>query len=375
VTTPGDTENLSDILSNETTVGVDLEADSLFHYREKVCLIQMATPSACFLVDPLQIGDLSALRPFFADSGIRKVFHGSDYDIRCLHKDFGIEVNNLFDTQLACRFLGMPFTGLDAVLNLFYRIRLEKKFQKKDWSKRPLSEDMLAYAAQDAAYLIELSKNMEDRLLEAGRLDWFLQECEIQSRVRTAAANGEPRFLKFKGAGRLGRRSLAVLEALLELRDVLAGKIDKPLYQVLHNEILLKLSTEKPRNLRRLKEIGVLSGKQLDRYGQKIVEVIDAAMELDASVLPSYPRVRDLAPDTQTSERIAALKKWRESMAAVLEMEPGLLCNNVLITAISMKNPLDIAALSTVAGIKPWQIEAVGEQIIDVMKNVSAPIQ
>jgi ribonuclease D len=375
VTTPGDTENLSDILRNETTVGVDLEADSLFHYREKVCLIQMATPSACFLVDPLQTGDLSALKPFFADSGIRKIFHGSDYDIRCLHKDFGIEVNNLFDTQLACRFLGMPFTGLDAVLNHFYQIRLEKKFQKKDWSKRPLPEDMLAYAAQDAFYLIELSKDMEDRLLKAGRLDWFLQECEIQSRVRTAAANGEPRFLKFKGAGRLGRRSLAVLESLLELRDVLAGKIDKPLYQVLHNEILLKLSIEKPRNLRRLKELGVLGGKQLDRYGQQIVEVVDAAMELDALVLPSYPRVHDPVPDAQTAERIAALKKWRESMAAVLEMEPGLLCNNALITAISMKNPHDIDALSTVAGIKPWQIEAVGEPIIDVMKDVSVSIQ
>lgn len=375
MTTPGDTENLSDILRNETTVGVDLEADSLFHYREKVCLIQMATPSACFLVDPLQTGDLSALKPFFADSGIRKIFHGSDYDIRCLHKDFGIEVNNLFDTQLACRFLGMPFTGLDAVLNHFYQIRLEKKFQKKDWSKRPLPEDMLAYAAQDAFYLIELSKDMEDRLLKAGRLDWFLQECEIQSRVRTAAANGEPRFLKFKGAGRLGRRSLAVLESLLELRDVLAGKIDKPLYQVLHNEILLKLSIEKPRNLRRLKELGVLGGKQLDRYGQQIVEVVDAAMELDALVLPSYPRVHDPVPDAQTAERIAALKKWRESMAAVLEMEPGLLCNNALITAISMKNPHDIDALSTVAGIKPWQIEAVGEPIIDVMKDVSVSIQ
>ncbi len=375
MTTPGDTENLSDILRNETTVGVDLEADSLFHYREKVCLIQMATPSACFLVDPLQTGDLSALKPFFADSGIRKIFHGSDYDIRCLHKDFGIEVNNLFDTQLACRFLGMPFTGLDAVLNHFYQIRLEKKFQKKDWSKRPLPEDMLAYAAQDAFYLIELSKDMEDRLLKAGRLDWFLQECEIQSRVRTAAANGEPRFLKFKGAGRLGRRSLAVLESLLELRDVLAGKIDKPLYQVLHNEILLKLSIEKPRNLRRLKELGVLGGKQLDRYGQQIVEVIDAAMELDALVLPSYPRVHDPVPDAQTAERISALKKWRESMAAVLEMEPGLLCNNALITAISMKNPHDIDALSTVAGIKPWQIEAVGEPIIDVMKDVSVSIQ
>jgi ribonuclease D len=375
VTTSQEIQNLSDILKNETTVGVDLEADSLFHYREKVCLIQMATSSACFLVDPLQIGDLSALKPFFADAGIRKVFHGSDYDIRSLYKDFGIEVNNLFDTQLACRFLGMPFTGLDAVLNLFYQIRLEKKFQKKDWSKRPLSEDMLVYAAQDAVYLNKLSRDLEDRLIEAGRLDWFLQECELQSQVRTAAANGEPRFLKFKGAGKLGRRSLGVLEALLELRDVLASKIDKPLYQVFHNDVLLKLAVEKPRSVRSLKEVCGLGVRQLDRYGQKIIDAIDAAMEVDASLLPSYPRTRDPAPDAQVSERIMALKKWRESMAAVLEMEPGLLCNNALITAISMKNPIDIEALSTVAGIKPWQVDAAGEQIVEVLKDVSESIQ
>lgn len=342
----------------------------MFHYREKVCLIQMATTSACFLVDPLQIGDLSALKPFFADGGIRKVFHGSDYDIRSLHKNFGIEVHNLFDTQLACRFLGMSFTGLDAVLNLFYRIHLEKKFQKKDWSKRPLSEEMLAYAVQDTIHLNRLSRDLEDRLIDAGRIDWFLEECKLQSRVRASEANGEPRFMKVKGAGRLGRRSLAVLESLLELRDVLARKMDRPLFQVFHNDILLKLSIEKPRNLRHLKELDALGSKQVDRYGQRIVDTIDAVMELDASLLPSYPSTREPTPDAQTSERITALKKWRESMAAVLKMEPGLLCNNALITAISMKNPLDIDTLSTVAGIKPWQIDAMGEQIVGVMKEI-----
>jgi ribonuclease D len=119
ITTPQDLEKTAGILENEETVGVDLEADSMFHYQEKVCLVQIATPSACFLVDPLQTGGLSPLKTFFANPDIRKVFHGSDYDIRSLYKDFSIEVKNLFDTQLACRFLGMQFTGLDAVLNLF----------------------------------------------------------------------------------------------------------------------------------------------------------------------------------------------------------------------------------------------------------------
>ncbi|MBI5592804.1 MAG: HRDC domain-containing protein [Deltaproteobacteria bacterium] len=352
-------------------MGVDLEADSMFHYQEKVCLVQIATPRACFLVDPLQIGGLSSLRPFFANPDIRKVFHGSDYDIRCLYKDFSIEVKNLFDTQLACRFLGMQFTGLDAVLNLFYNIRLEKKFQKKDWSQRPLPEEMLAYASQDAVYLNALSKKLEDRLIEKGRLDWFLQECDIQSLVRTPAANGDPRFLKFKGAGKLGRRSLAVLESLLEFRDSVSQKIDRPLYQVIHNHVLLKLAIEKPRDMNHLKGLEVLSLKQLNRYGQQVLNAIHAAMELDPSLLPLYPRSHEPVPEPKISARIAVLKKWRESTAAYLEIEPGLLCNNALITAISQKNPQNIEALYDIEGIKPWQVQAAGNQIIAVLRDSS----
>jgi ribonuclease D len=352
-------------------VGVDLEADSMFHYQEKVCLVQIATPFACLLVDPLQTGGLSPLKPFFENPDIRKVFHGSDYDIRSLYKDFSIEVKNLFDTQLACRFLGMQFTGLDAVLNLFYNIRLEKKFQKKDWSQRPLPEEMLAYASQDVLYLNALSKKLEDRLIETGRLDWFLQECDIQSLVRSSASNGDPRFLKFKGAGRLGRRSLAVLEALLEFRDAIAKNIDRPLYQVIHNEVLLKLAIEKPRDMNHLKGLEVLSIKQLNRYGQQVLNTIHAAMEIDPSLLPAYPRSHEPVPDSQISARIAALKKWRESEAAFLEIEPGLLCNNALITAISSKNPRDVESLYGIEGIKPWQIDAVGKQIVAVLQDNS----
>ena len=350
-------------------MGVDLEADSLFHYQEKVCLVQIATHRECFLVDPLQIGGLSPLKPFFANPDIRKVFHGSDYDIRCLYKDFSIEVKNLFDTQLACRFLGMQFTGLDSALNLFYNIRLEKKFQKKDWSQRPLPDEMLAYASQDAIYLNALSKNLEEKLIEIGRLNWFLQECDIQSLVRTSAANGDPRFLKFKGAGRLGRRSLAVLEALLEFRGSAAQKIDRPLYQVIHNDLLLKLAIEKPRDMNHLRGLDVLSIKQLNRYGQQLLDVIHAAMELDPTLLPIYPRSHEPIPDAQISARIATLKKWRESAATYLEIEPGLLCNNALITAIALKNPQDVEALCGIEGIKPWQIEAVGQQIIAVLQD------
>ncbi len=341
----------------------------MFHFQEKVCLIQLSSRRQCYLVDPLQTGSLSVLKPVFADPGIRKIFHGSDYDIRCLHRDFSIEVINLFDTQLACRFLGMKFTGLDAVLNQFFGIHLEKKFQKKDWSQRPLPEEMLEYAAHDAVYLHELSARLEDRMVATGRLDWFLEECELYSRVRCPSSNGDPRFLRFKGAGRLGRRSLAVLEALLEFRESVARKLDRPLYQIIHNDALLKLAIEKPQRMDQLKELEILSFKQLNRYGTHILEAIAGAIALKSSELPVYPHHHDPIPDVLTSARTTALKKWRDSVATALEIEPALLGNNALMAAISQQNPPDMDALSRIEGVRPWLIRAYGNDILTLLNS------
>ena len=162
-------EGVARILGRAKIIGVDLEADSLYHYYEKVCLLQIATETDSFVLDPLALRDLSSLRPVFSDPRIRKVFHGADYDIRSLYRDFHLEVENLFDTQLACRFLGLQETGLEAVLRNRFQVELNKKYQRADWSKRPLSPEMVEYAAMDGYYLIPLSRMLERELEEKGR--------------------------------------------------------------------------------------------------------------------------------------------------------------------------------------------------------------
>jgi len=120
-------------LEKEKAIAVDLEADSLFHYREQVCLLQISTRLQNYLVDPLVLKDLSSLSPIFANPRVRKVFHGADNDIRALYRDFRIDVNGLFDTQIAARFLGNGETGLAGLLKENLGVFLDKKFQKKDW--------------------------------------------------------------------------------------------------------------------------------------------------------------------------------------------------------------------------------------------------
>jgi len=161
---------------NEAAIAVDVEADSMYHFKEKVCLIQMATANVNVVIDPFVIKDLSALNPIFKRKDIQKIFHGADYDVRSLYRDFTISINNLFDTELASRFLGFPGTGLEAVLKKKFAITLDKKFQRKDWSKRPLPREMIAYAAEDARYLLPLARDLKAELKEKGRLSWVDEE-------------------------------------------------------------------------------------------------------------------------------------------------------------------------------------------------------
>ncbi|KPJ78777.1 MAG: hypothetical protein AMJ54_02315, partial [Deltaproteobacteria bacterium SG8_13] len=224
-------------------LAVDLEADSMYHFQERVCLLQMATDRHQAVIDPLSIEDLSALKPMFNNPRLQKVFHGADYDVRSLYRDFQIEIRNLFDTQLASRFVGLKETGLEAVLQARFGVNLDKKYQRKDWSQRPLPPEMIAYAANDVRYLIELAEMLEEELRAKARLAWVQEECEHLSRVGPVHNGKEPLFLNFKGAGRLSPRSLAVLEALLQLRVALARKKDRPLFKVFSNKSLLTLAT------------------------------------------------------------------------------------------------------------------------------------
>ena len=203
INTPADLKRFVERISRETILAVDLEADSMFHFQEKVCLLQMAGNGENAVIDPLVVKDLSPLSPIFRDEGICKVFHGSDYDVRSLYRDFSIEVNNLFDTQLASMFLGERETSLGAVVSKRFGIQLDKRYQKKDWSRRPLPEGMIEYAASDVFHLIPLAHLIMNELAEKNRLHWVEEECAYLSDVRPVENGSQPLFLRFRGAGRL----------------------------------------------------------------------------------------------------------------------------------------------------------------------------
>ena len=357
-------EEVARILGQAKIIGVDLEADSLYHYFEKVCLIQIATESASYVMDPLALRDLSALHPVFSNPRIRKVFHGADYDIRSLYRDFRLEVENLFDTQLACKFLGLRESGLEALLRSRFHVELNKKYQRADWSQRPLSPEMVEYATMDGMYLIPLARMLEKELEEKSRLFWVEEECLFLSKVRFTPPSHDPLYLKVKGAFLLDPRSLAVLEALLEFREAQAQKSDLPPFKVLRNEPLLELAMEKPLRLEELETGKVLSPKQIDRYGTRLLQEIHRAMAIPDEDLPLYPRGARPDLSSPLRKRVKALKTWRDMRAKKLGMEPGILLNNALINGFALKNPRSIKEMEEIPGLKKWLQDHFGREIL-----------
>jgi len=351
------------ILCRQSELAVDLEMDSLHHYQEKVCLIQVSTRTESWLIDPLALKDLSPLAAPLGDPRILVVMHGADYDIRSLHRDFGIEVQNLFDTMLASRFLGITEFGLAALLKARFGIELNKKYQKADWSKRPLSPEMSAYAAADTSDLLALYDQLSAELIEKGRLQWLEEECRLVCQARVTEKEG-PLFLSCKGAGKLKGRSLAALEELLQLRDRQARELDRPPFKVISAETLLEAAEKRPRTFSDLAGFKGMTPGQIQRFGDRILAAVSTALALPEEELPRFPRLRRDEPTDGSKERLKRLKSWREQHSSVQGLEPGVVAPNWLLEAVADAHPATAAELDSIAGMREWQKGLYGQELL-----------
>ena len=186
VVTQGGLAAVAADLAKQRQVALDTESNGFFRYPEQVCLLQFATESNIYLVDPLAIGDVSPLGPVFEDERIEKIMHGADYDIRSLDREWGYRLRNLYDTGVAAHFIGMDRLGLGVLIEelLGITVAKEKRLQRADWSVRPLSEEALAYAAEDVAHLLDLRRVLTEKLTTLERHAWVTEEHGRLTEVR-----------------------------------------------------------------------------------------------------------------------------------------------------------------------------------------------
>lgn len=360
-------KKICDFFLEEKIIGVDLEADSMHCFNEKICLIQIACKDRAFLIDPFEIKELGPFLDVLKNPEVIKVFHGADFDIRSLDRDYQTRVNNLFDTEIACRFTGDKERGLAALLMTYFDVTADKRFQKVDWSIRPLTPEMLDYSVMDVAYLEQLYTILKDRLVQMGRYEWAKEEFELQEQVRYENNHTAPLFVRFKGAGKMDNRSLAVLENMLALRLKIAGEKDRPVFKVFSNQTLKSLAEQKPDTVEKMVKDRILSPKQARMYGAQCEQAVKKAMDLPHKDLPSYPRTRRPKPDPKVRNRMKVLKKMREKRSEALDLEPGILLNNAIITAVAVDNPGSEQDLLKTNHIRNWQVEVLGDEILAVL--------
>jgi ribonuclease D len=366
-------ERLFDRLRAEPLLAVDTEAASFHRYRDRVYLLQLSSRQETAVVDPLAVTSLAPLGAVLADPNIEIVFHDADYDLRLLSQEYGFRGANLFDTRIAAQLLNEPGVGLAALLEKYLGVRLDKRYQRADWSARPLTAEMLEYAAADTRHLPVLRDLLRDRLRELGRLEWAEEEFELLTAARRSAPEpNEPGYLRIKGAKALNGRAQAVLRELFQWREEVARRTDKAAFRILNNEPMLFMAKSPPTELAGLKAMRGVGQEQADRRGKEILAAVQRALDIPDRDLPRIDRPLRRQPDAAYEARLERLKAARNVLATRYDLAPGVLCPNGVLEAIARVNPATLEQMAEIKELRRWQVREIGGSLLAAVQQPAA---
>ena len=345
-------------------LALDTEGASYHRFVDRIYLLQLSTRDRSAVIDPLPIGTPSGLGKLIESPAVEVVFHDADYDLRLLRQDYGWKVRNVFDTRIAAQLLGLKAFGLAALLERYFGVRLDKKHQRADWSMRPLTRDMLDYAAQDTLYLLELKDILRAELERLGRLSWAKEEFERLEEIQWAPDDATQSFLKLKGARDLTRRELAVLRELVPFRDAVAGAQDRATFRVIGNEQLFAIARLQPVTPDALLAIKGVPRGLVESRGSDLLAAIRRGVECADAQLPRFPKAPRWDRDPDFDSRVSALKTVRDAHAQRLEMDPGVVCSRDRMEAVARRNPASVEEVAAIGELRRWQVEVLGADFV-----------
>ncbi len=351
VSTAAQLDTVLTALERTPEFAIDTEADNLFHYRTRLCLLQLRLDRDIFLVDLLAGLPLDALWARLATKPL--IMHGSDYDLRLLHALCGFRPHSLFDTMFAAQLLNIPRFGLASLLEQFFGVKLDKDHQKANWSKRPLGRELLDYAALDVHHLPALRDRLCGELLRLGRLEWLEQKCRWQIEVaREGFASADEHSWRISGSEKLDGRGLAVLHALWHWRESWAGKLDTPPFKVTGNDLLMRLARKADEGFHAAEMLDLNLGKRHNRLFPSLSDAVHRGLAMDPRELPRRERRRDYAPmSPEELARQDRLKADRDRVAAGLNLDPTLIATRIQLVQIA-REPATIDQV-----LLPWQAQ------------------
>jgi len=360
VNQPQKLRDIADSLARQDILAIDTESNSLYAYQEQVCLIQISIPQQDILIDALALPDLSPLRPIFNAKDQLKVFHAAEYDLICLYRDYGFRFQHLFDTMIAARTLGIAKVSLGRLLEQFFDLHLEKKYQRANWGRRPLKQEMINYARLDSHYLIPLQAQLRRTLEGSGRWELALEDFRrLPQNIEDTTESAETDFWKLNGARDLAPKQAAVLKSLYQFREATAKAQNRPTFKVISHQALVAVAQASPTRQEDLSKIAPLSGRLAKRYGRGLI----AAVRKGQQAAPEYPP-RHQRPENAVLARIDALRNWRKGNGHHLGVPSDVVLPRDVLNRIAWQDPQSIQELGKLMQDVPYRFKRFGTQIM-----------
>lgn len=352
---------------------VDTEADSLHHYIEKLCLVQITDENGDWIVDPLVPLDISQLLQMLEKKLL--ILHGADFDVRTLKKSAPFNPVKIFDTMLAAQILGYERFGLADLAEKICGIRLSKAAQTADWAERPLKAYMLEYAANDTHYLYTIYSKMKQELAELGRTDWHEESCaRLLDSLQEKREERTDRHLdwQIKGSKDLSPKALTFLKEFWNWRDGEARRLDRPTFKVMNGEYLLQMSVWAENN----------PGKDISEWKEAPRQIRSVYRD---AINPILRRAESLPPTPYThgdkikkfgkklsgpdQDLIGKLKEARTALAAELKIQASVLLTNYVLENMVRKSPKNLDDLLATEGIMKWQARTLAPVFLPIFSS------
>jgi ribonuclease D len=326
-------------------------------YHAQLCLVQIATESDCYLIDPLVGLDLAPLHALLQDRSKLKILHAARQDLEVLLQPGGAVPGPLFDTQVAAAFLGFPpQVGYAELVARHLGHSIDKGQTRTDWSRRPLTPAQVAYAADDVRHLLTLHTDLQAALVAKGRAAWVAEEASAYEKPALYRTDPALAWRRLKGLNRLRPEEQSAARALADWRERRAIESDKPRGWILTDEALYALATREPVSIEALESIAALPPGVIRKRGDELLDLLRAARADESGVPLATPK----RPEPEQMALAARLLQVVRDVAAELEVGAEVLATRKDVEAIAFgSGPPDDSPL-----MRGWRRDVVGEKLL-----------
>lgn len=359
ISDPVEFEELVDELARADAYALDTEFHRERTYLPELAVVQLATRERIALVDALAV-DVGPLRRALESEALC-IMHAGSQDLEILDLVCGTVPKRMFDTQVAALFCGYRTSSLGKLVEGFLGVQLDKSAQLSDWTRRPLPEADLRYAASDVAHLLDLRAALASRLEERERLQWAQEEIEEQRIKDRSSADPDTLWWKLRGKTKLGGKARGVAQELAKWRDETARKQNRPARTVLSDMALLALSQRPARTAEQLRAVRNFDSRRFKHTGE-LLAAIRRGSELAPSALRRPPQKPENMPSVEGV--IALCLAWLSQRAAQEDLDTSVLGTRDDVTRLVLRQPSRLSS--------GWRDSLVGCDLRSIIEGMAA---